>query len=264
MCALVACVRADPTSTRRLGHLPGDRSTHALGKIHLRFANGTASQVHFLVSQLEYSRWSEVSTLENWLVEPLLRGLVGHFSRMGGVPLVAALDRPSIAGLVCDLGGPWDPAFAQAILDLGVGIEWLPGGRKNAKNRPIARLIASVKRSFFRAHRFMDRHDLQARLMAWGNNANTRSSRRTNGVAPAIRMLEERIRLRPLPFRAEDFALRIPVVVGPGPAVFHEGVLYPMPPESLGRTAILHLHPERAVIATDNLVVEHARRVKRS
>ena len=243
---------------------PGDRSSHALGKIRLRFANGTASQVHFLVSRLEYSRWSEVSTLESWSVESLLRGLVGHFSRMGGVPLVAAFDRRSIAGLVGDLGGPWDPAFAQAILDLGVGVEWLPAGPENAKNGPLAQLIASVERSFFRAHRFIDRRDLQARLGMWANNANTRPSRRTNGIAPAVRMLEERIRLRPLTFRADDFAIRIPVVVGPGPAVLHEGVLYPMPPESLGRAAILHLHPERALIATDNLVVEHARRIRRS
>jgi hypothetical protein len=264
MCALVACVRANPTSTRGIGHLPGDRSAHALGKINLRFANGTASQVHFLVSQLEYSGWSEVSTLESWLLESLLRGLVGHFSRMGGVPLVAAFDRRSIAALVCHLGGPWDPAFAQAILDLGVGVEWLPGGPTNAKNGPLGQLIASVKRSFFRAHRFVDRRDLQARLTVWANHTNTRSSRRTKGVAPAIRMLEERIRLRPLTFRAEDFAIRIPVVVGPGPAVEHEGILYPMPPESLGRAAILHLHPERAFIATDNLVVEHARGVRRS
>ncbi len=245
---------------RRVGDRPGDLSTHAFGKVNLRFKNGTASEVHFFVSQLEYSRWSEVSTVENRLVEPLLRGLVEHFSRMGGVPLVAAFERRNIAELVTDLGGPWDPAFAQAILDLGVGVEWLPGEPKSGRNETAERLVTWVKRSFFRAHRFSSRRDVQARLEEWRDTANARATRRTNGVAPETRIFDERVRLRPLAFRAEDFALRIPVVVGPGPAVAYEGGLYPMPPETLGKSGVLHLHAERVRISTGGVVVEHARR----
>ena len=261
MYALVAGVRPQSTLPGRVGRLPGDLSTHAFGKVNVRFTNGASSQVHFFVSQLEYSRWAEVSTVERRMVEPLLRGLVEHFSRLGGVPLVAAFEPGNVAGIATDLEGPWDPAFAQAILDLGVGLEWLPRRLQCGREGPVERLLAWVKRSFFRTRRFACHQDLQARLIEWRDHANARASRRTNGVAPQARMVEERARLRALTFRAEDFALRIPVVVGPGPAVAYEGGLYPMPQETLGRPAVLHLHAKRVRIAAGSVVVEHPRRL---
>lgn len=72
-------------------------------------------------------------------------------------------------------------------------------------------------------------------------------------------MAEERVRLRALGLRVDDFAPRIPVVVGPGPEVVFEGFSYSMPAETLGQRAMLYLHSGRVRIVGDGFDVEHER-----
>jgi hypothetical protein len=72
-------------------------------------------------------------------------------------------------------------------------------------------------------------------------------------------MTEERVRLRPLALRPEEFAPRIPVFVGPGAEVIYEGVSYPMPAGTLGKRAMLYLHSSRVRIVGSDFDVEHER-----
>ena len=58
----------------------------------------------------------------------------------------------------------------------------------------------------------------------------------------------ERPRLRPLPIASSDFALRVPVVVGPTGFVEYRGVRYAMPPKAIGLPGTLHLYPDRVWI----------------
>jgi transposase len=261
--ALVAKLRVEVTkAVGEVGELPGDASQHGFGEVDVRFASGGPRRVHFFVSQLSYSRWSETTLVPDRRIESLLRALVHHFARIGGVPLVAVFDRHNAAAAVSDpggAGGPWNAAFAQTILDLGVGVDLRGRGRHERTGGPVERLVRWVKTSFFGPRKFADERDLRARLSEWSDEVNTRTPARGTGVVPRSRMTEERVRLRPLALRPEHFAPRIPVFVGPGPEVVYEGVSYPMPSEALGKQAMLYLHSRRVRIVGDGFDIEHGR-----
>ena len=55
--------------------------------------------VHFFASRLKYSRWVQVSLVDNERVEALVRAMVDHFAAWGGVPLLSVFDRPKTIAL---------------------------------------------------------------------------------------------------------------------------------------------------------------------
>jgi transposase len=261
--ALVARLRPEVTrSVGKVGDLPGDQSHHGFGEVDVEFAKGGPRRVHFFVSQLAYSRWSETSIVPGREIESLVRALVEHFSRIGGVPLVAVFDRHNAAAIVTNVeggGGPWNPAFAQSALDLGIGVDLRGRGRDERTGGPVERLVRWVKSSFFGTRRFVDTDDLRARLAEWCLAVNTREKARGSGVLPQERMVEERVRLRPLDLQSDEFAIRIPVIVGPRPEVVYEGFSYPMPIETVGKRAMLYLYSGRVRIKGDGFDIEHNR-----
>ena len=60
---------------------------------------------------------------------------------------------------------------------------------------------------------------------------------RATGVIPAVRLEEERPRLRPLKIAPADLALRVPVVVGPTAEVLHDTHTYSMAADAIGMLA---------------------------
>jgi hypothetical protein len=200
--AMVARVRAEIVrSTGAVGSLPGDGSLHGIGAIDVRFGSGGREQVLFLVSQLTYSRWSEVSVILDRGIESLLRGLVNHFESIGGVPLIVTLDRENADAVVSrsgGTGGRWHPAFAQTMLDLGVGVDLRGRGPGERSGAAVEALIRWVKASFFRTRRFADTEDLRLRMREWCHDVNTRLEAGATGAVPATRMPAERVRLRPI------------------------------------------------------------------
>ena len=247
----------------RVGEMPGDLSQHGFGDVEVVFGGGRPARVHFLVSRLNYSRWCEVSMVPDRGIESLLRGLVEHFARIGGVPLVTAFELRNAAAIGSTLDGfesPWNPVFAQAMLDLGVGLQWHDRRRRERASSEVEGLVRSVKSSFFRARRFADPYDLQRRLELWNRDVNTRALLlRTTKIVPAERISDERRRLRPLAVPPDDFALRVPVVVRPDASVIYEGVSYPMPAQAVGKRGTLHLYLRRVVIAVAGFRSEHRR-----
>jgi transposase len=263
--ALVARLRPEVTKTALgVGELPGDASHHGFGEVDVRYTSSSGSQrAYYFVSQLTYSRWTEITLVPNRRIESLLRALVGHFARIGGVPLVAVFDRHNAAAIVADVqsgGGPWNDAFAQTVIDLGIGVELRGRGPNERSGASVENLVRWVKTSFFGSRGFADAHDLAARLAAWSLDVNTRAAARATGVVPQARMPEERVRLRPLALRADEFAPRVPLFVGPGLEVVYEGVSYPMPAGTLGKRAMLYLHSGRVRIVGNGFDIEHERR----
>jgi hypothetical protein len=116
-----------------------------------------------------------------------------------------------------------------------------------------------VKNAFFETRRFSDPKDLTARLAEWNVAVNNQERARGSGVLPQERMIEERVRLRPINVQLDDFALRIPVLVGPRPEVVYEGFSYPMPTETVGKRAMLYLYPGRVRIRGDGFDIERSR-----
>ena len=225
------------------------------------FLNAASRRVHFFASRLKYSRWAQVSLVEDERVESLVRALVEHFAAMGGIPLLAVFDRPKTVALSWRRDGvvtEWNSTFASVALDQGLGIE-LCWPHAPQQKGAVENLVGWVKGSFFKQRRFLDDEDLCAQLTQWHTEVNCERPSRATGVPPAQRMPEERARLRPLKVKPEELALRFPVMVGPTGMVMHEGRAYSMPPEAIGIAGTLYLYRERVRIVAGRHEAEHER-----
>ena len=245
----------------RFEGLPGEFSQHDFGQVRVRFIDGSVRIVHFFASRLKWSRWVEVTLVDNEVVETLVRKLAEHFDRFGGVPLCAVFDRPKTVALSWSDDGvvtEWNPTFAYAALELGFTAEvcWPHQPRQKGS---VENLVGWVKGSFFKQRRFHDGEDLATQLAQWLQEVNTQRPCRATGVIPQERMSEDRKRLRPLRIAPSELALRIPVQVGPTAEVFYDGRGYAMPPEAAGLPATLYLYEKWVKIVAARWQAEHPR-----
>jgi transposase len=248
----------------RFEGLPGEFSQHDFGQVEVRFLSGERTPVHFFASRLKYSRWVDVSLVPDERAETLVRSLVDHFAAIGGIPLLAVFDRPKTVALKWSRDGQvtdWNPLFAGVALDLGLGIEvcWPSSPQQKGS---IENLVGWVKGSFFKQRRFVDDADLRTQLAEWRTEVNTQRPCRATRVIPAVRLEEERPRLRPLKIAPEQLALRVPIVVSPMATVVHDGHPYSMPPEAIGIAGTLFLYRDRVRILAGRYDAVHRRLFK--
>lgn len=263
--ALVAGLRP-PRSTPvvRFEGLPGEFSQHDFGHVDVRFVDGRKKRVHFFASRLKYSRFVAVTLVENERVETVVRCLVRDFVSFGGLPLMAVFDRPRTIVQKSGKGREveqWNATFAQAMVDIGVGVEMCAPASGNQKGS-VERLVGWVKSSFFKPRKFQDERDLQAQLAAWVVEANTKTPSRATNTIPETRRREELPRLRPVKVFPETMALRIPIFVGPTAEVVYDGVPYTMPPEATHVAGTLFLYEDRVRIVAGRHESEQRRRKK--
>lgn len=263
--ALVAVVRpVRATPIVRFEGLPGEFSQHDFGHVDVRFVDGRKRRVHFFASRLKFSRYVAVTLVQNERVETIVRCLARDFTVFGGLPLMAVFDRPRT---IIKKGGKgreveeFNATFAQAIIDIGVGVEMCAPRSGNQKGS-VERLVGWVKSSFFKHRKFQDDADLQAQLDAWHIEVNTKTPSRATGEIPEIRRQQELSRLRPIKVFPENLALRVPVFVGPTAEVMFEGVAYSMPPDATHVAGTLFLHEDRLRIVAGRFEAEHKRRSK--
>ena len=248
----------------RFEGLPGEFSQHDFGHVDVRFVDGRAKRIHFFASRLKYSRFVAVTVVENERVETIVRCLARDFAAFGGLPLMAVFDRPKT---IVQKGGKgrevkvWNATFAQAIVDIGVGVEMCAPRSGNQKGS-VERLVGWVKGAFFKPRKFLDETDLRAQLAAWHVEVNTRTPSRATSVIPETRRKEELVRLRPLKVFPETLALRIPIFVGPTAEVMFESVPYSMPPEATHIAGTLFLYETRLRIVAGRFEATHVRRKK--
>jgi len=249
----------------RFEGLPGEFSQHDFGHVDVRFLDGRKQRVHFFASRLKYSRWVQVSLVDNEQVEALVRALVEHFAAWGGLPLLAVFDRPKTIALSWSKDGvvtKWNPTFGAVMLDLGVGVE-LCWPRSPEQKGAVENLVGWVKGSFFKQRRFVDDEDLRHQLAEWHDEVNTQRPSRATRVVPAVRLAEEQPRLRRLRIKPEKLALQIPVYVGPTGYVVHDTHPYSMPPDALGLPGTLYLYRDRVRIVAGRHHAEHERKFAR-
>jgi transposase len=261
--ALVASLRpklAKPLV--RFEGLAGEFSQHDFGQVIVQFLNGTRQRIHFFASRLKYSRFIRVSLVKDETVETLVRTLAEHLDSWGGRPLLSVFDRPKTIALEWRKNGEvtqWNPVFAYAVLEMGIGVELCWPYRAQEKGS-VENLVGFVKGSFFKVRRFYDEQDLEQQLREWEREVNEERPCRATGIIPAVRLAEETPRLRPLKVRPEDLALRIPVYVGPTGTVVHDGHAYSMPPEAISMPATLYLYGQRVRIVAGLYEAEHPRK----
>jgi transposase len=261
--ALVASLR--PRSVKplvRFAGLAGEFSQHDFGQVQVKFLDGACRQIHFFASRLKYSRFMRVSLVKDETVESLVRTLAEHLASWGGRPLLCVFDRPKTVALEWRKNGEvteWNPVFAYATLEMGVGVElcWPYCAQQKGS---VENLVGFVKSSFFKVRRFHDEEDLQQQLEEWHPEVNEQRPCRATGVIPALRLQEEAPRLRALKVQPEDLALRIPVYVGPTGTVLHEGHAYSMPPEAISMPGTLYLYRERVRIVAGRYEAVHPRK----
>jgi transposase len=260
---LVASVRPKAVQPLvRFEGLPGEFSQHDFGQVEVKFENGSSQRIHFFASRLKYSRYIRVSLVADEAVESLVRRLAEHLASWGGRPLVCVFDRPKTIALKWRKNGEvteWNPVFAYATLEMGVGVELCWPYRAQQKGS-VENLVGFVKSSFFKVRRFHDEEDLRQQLRAWHREVNEERPCRATGIIPALRLAEEAPRLRALKVPPEQLALRIPVYVGPTGTVLHGGHAYSMPPEAISMPATLHLYTDRVRIVAGQYEAVHPRK----
>jgi transposase len=263
--SLAAAVRPPrATPVVRFEGLPGEFSQHDFGHVDVKFVDGKKKRVHFFASRLKYSRFAAVTLVDNERVETIVRSLARDFVAFGGLPLMAVFDRPKT---IVKKGGKgrdveqYNATFAQAIVDLGVGVEMCAPRSGNQKGT-VERLVGWVKSSFFKHRKFQDEVDLRAQLAAWHVEVNTKTPSRATGVIPETRRLEELARLRPIKVFPEKLALRIPIFVGPTAEVMFEGLPYSMVPEATLIAGTLFLYEDHLRIVAGRFESFHRRRNK--
>ena len=261
--ALVASLRRRAAKPLvRFEGLPGEFSQHDFGQVGVEFLNGASQQIHFFASRLKYSRFMGVSLVKDETVESLVRSLAEHLASWGGRPLLCVFDRPKTIALKWRRNGEvteWNPVFAYATLEMGVGVELCWPYRAQQKGS-VENLVGFVKSSFFKVRRFHDEEDLRQQLRDWHREVNEERPCRATGIIPAVRRAEEAPRLRALKVQPEELALRIPVYVGPTGTVLHEGHAYSMPPEAISMPATLYLYAQRVRIVAGRYEAEHPRK----
>jgi transposase len=260
---LVASVRPKAVQPLvRFEGLPGEFSQHDFGQVEVKFENGSSQRIHFFASRLKYSRYIRVSLVADEAVESLVRRLAEHLASWGGRPLVCVFDRPKTIALKWRKNGEvteWNPVFAYATLEMGVGVELCWPYRAQQKGS-VENLVGFVKSSFFKVRRFHDEEDLRQQLRDWHREVNEERPCRATGIIPALRLAEEAPRLRALKVPPEQLALRIPVYVGPTGTVLHGGHAYSMPPEAISMPATLHLYTDRVRIVAGQYEAVHPRK----
>jgi transposase len=245
----------------RFEGLPGEFSQHDFGQVDVQYCDGRRQRVHFFASRLKYSRFAQVSLVPNQQVEALVRCLVDHFAAMGGIPLLAVFDRPKTVAIRWGKDGQvteWNHTFSAVILELGLGVEpcwpYSPQQKGSVEN-----LVGWVKSSFFKQRRFIDLGDVEQQLAQWLHETNTQRPSRATGVIPAVRLEEEKHRLRPLKVSPDQLALRFALSVGPTGMVIHDNHQYSMPPDAIGLPATLWLYRDRVRIVAGRFEAAHPR-----
>jgi transposase len=260
--ALVAQVR--PKDTRvgmRFDGLPGEFSQHDFGQVDVQFQGGTVRRVHFFASRLKWSRYSCVTIVPDQKAETLIRCLAKHLEAFGGVPLLSVFDRPRTVACAWRRDGEvtrWNDTFAFACMELSFNPELCWPYQPRQKGA-VENLVGWVKGSFFKVRKFHDAQDLAQQLAEWHVEVNEERPSRATDVVPALRLPEERARLRPLRLRAADLVLRVPVQVGPTAEVEHGGAHYSMPAEAAGISGTLYLHETRVRIVAGRHEAWHDR-----
>jgi transposase len=263
--ALVAALRPPRAAPIvRFDGLPGEFSQHDFGQVDVTYVDGRKQRVHFFASRLKYSRYAAVTLVPDERVETLVRCLARDFVAFGGLPLMAVFDRPRT---IVKKGGKgrdveqFNATFAQAIVDIGVGVEMCAPRSGNQKGS-VERLIGWVKSSFFKSRKFQDEADLRAQLAAWLVEVNTKTPSRATGVVPETRRREELARLRAVKVLPENLALRMPVFVGPTAEVIFEGVTYSMHPDATHIAGTMFLFEDRVRIVAGRFETTQRRRSK--
>lgn len=197
----------------RFDAVPGEFCQHDFGQHQVRYADGTRERVRFFASRLKYSRMVRVRLVDDERTETVCHSVVDAYTYFGGMPLIGVFDNPKT--IVTERKGKhvrWQETFAWFTTECGFSphVTW---PRRPQEKGSVENLVGFAKSSFFKAHRFRDRADLETKLVEWHRWVNEERKSRATGEVPRARMMLEAERLRPLGIDPAGFTLRYSRVV---------------------------------------------------
>ena len=241
-------VATPPDGVVRFEGVPGEFSQHDFGQVEVRYADGTRERLKFFASCLKFSRLRRVLLVADETTETICHSLVDAFTYFGGVPLMSVFDNPRT--IVASRDGErvkWHETFAQFCVEARIlpRVTW---PYRPQEKGAIENGVGYVKSSFFKAHVFAHRADLEARLAEWHQRVNDERPSRATGEVPRAQYLLEQPRLRPLGVGAQGLRLRYTRIVRSDGFVEFGGVRYFAGLSSVGLTATLHVERERLAV----------------
>jgi transposase len=244
----------------RFEAVAGEFSQHDFGQHVVRYADGTAERIRFFASRLKFSRLVRVRLVPDEKTETVCHALVDAFCYFGGMPLIAVFDNPRT--IVSAREGKhvrWQETFAQFCAECGFSphATW---PRRPQEKGSVENLVGFGKSSFFKAHVFRDRADLEAKLEAWHVWANDERVSRATREVPRTRHMLEAARLRPPGIDPGCFTLRYSRAVRTDGYVEFQERRYFAGFEHVGQTLLVRVgEHELSLWAGTRLVATHPR-----
>ncbi len=243
----------------RFEGLPGEFCQHDFGQVVVRYADGEKERIRFFASRLKYSRMARILLVDDERVETVCRGVVDAYAYFGGAPLVGVFDNPKT--IVTERRGhhvTWNETFSSFVVECGFA------AHANWPHRPqekgsVENCVGFAKGSFFKAHRFLDRADLEAKLEQWHQRVNEERPSRATGEIPRQRLLAEAERLSPLGIDPDDYTLRYSRVVRTDGFVEFEGRRYFVGFRSIGQTLTVRVGKDRVLVHEGDATIDHPR-----
>jgi len=234
----------------------GEYAQFDFGERRQRFANGFSRKVVIFVGRLKYSRHVHVEIVPDQKAETLVRAVVSCLEAWGCVPLIWVFDNPKTVR-TSKAGEPivLHPYLAGLAAECHAAVMLCTPYQPQQKGS-VENAVRWVKTSFFGQRTFIDEADQHDQLQEWLHEVNETRPSDATGDIPALRLERERMLLGPdrtCPFTAAEYALRIPVTVGPTAMVHVLGTSYSVDPKRVGAPAVVHLTREtvRVVIGGD-------------
>ncbi|MBU0717530.1 MAG: IS21 family transposase [Planctomycetes bacterium] len=244
----------------RFEAVPGEFCQHDFGQHLVRYADGTQERVRFFASRLKYSRMARVQLVEDERTETVCHGVVDAYMYFGGMPLLGVFDNPRT--IVTERKGKhvrWQETFAWFTTECGFSplATW---PRRPQEKGSVENLVGFCKTSFFKAHRFQDRADLEEKLEQWHHWVNEERRSRATGDVPRSRMALEAERLQPLKIDPTGFTLRYSRVVRTDGFVDLDGRRYFAGFEHVGQAITVRVGKDDLYVHLGDEVITHPRR----
>ena len=243
----------------------GEFAQHDFGEVNITYENGIRERLHFYAGRLKFSRHMCVKTVPHEGVESVIRGMLSFADEVGGMAVINVWDRPRTVvtcmseDITTGVRRPiYNRMFEQFIKDCGVLVELCAPASGNQKGT-VENLVKFVKHGFFFARRFRDRADLERQLRGWLEYVNEKRACVATGEIPAVRLEQERCKLRKLPFTQESYGFFEMRTVGPSARVRRGSVQYAVYPEWIGQNVEMRVYPEVVRISYSGKSVEHPR-----
>lgn len=226
-------------------------------KVRVPVGKGHARRVFGLVGVLPYSAAHAVVFTHTKTVADVTGALPGIFSRLGGLPKSAVVDRDS--SIVVPRTRRVHDEIASILGQLAIRPIVLPP-RKPTSKGAVERTIGYLETSFLPLRSFSSLADLQEQHDVWAKEVAYRRYHRRVGTRPEVALRTETAALAPLPEVWPDTSTKICARASRDCFVRVAGADYSVPPAYASRSLTARLSPDEVVVFCEGKKIANHKR----